>query len=172
MCRGGYFHYAAGNGDCGCAISKGCYGRMTFASNWTIYYRHPPAELLVDSGTSLQYEVGRLESTCHVTVNLRERGLFPIGGDIEQCGLVTVSLAGEFCKGTVFQYKSSTGDCACSSDDCDLKWHHSNWDIFHVLNFQPASTSGQGNHRVLRTRLLQVFCLFFVWPQARAAIEL
>ena len=53
LCRGGYFHYAAGNGDCGCAISKGCYGRMTFASNWTIYYRHPPAELLVDSGTSL-----------------------------------------------------------------------------------------------------------------------
>ena len=107
-----------------------------------------------------------------MTVNLRERGLFPIGGDIEQCGLVTVSQAGEFCKGTVFQCKSSTGDCACSSDDSDLKWHHSNGDIFHVLNFQPASTSGQGNHRVLRTRLLQLFCLFFVWPQARAAIEL
>ncbi len=159
VCKGGFFQYAAGNGDCGCALDNVCSSKQ-FVSNWAIYYRHPRAELLLNSGTSLQYQVEKIQSICANYVNLRVVGLFPIGGDIEQCGLVTVSQAGAKCEGTFFQYSSSNGDCGCSTDDCAIKTlRYDSWAIFSVLNFQPAATSGQGNHRVLRTRLLLLLCL-------------
>ena len=161
VCKGGFFQYAAGNGDCGCALDNVCSGK-TILSNWAIYYRHPPAEFLLDSGISLQYRVEKMKSICANFFNLRVEGLFPIGGDIEQCGLVTVSQAGEKCEGTFFLYSSSNGDCVCSTDNCTIKSSaYDAWDIFRVLNFQPqpASTSGLGNHR-----LLLFVALPLLWP--------
>ena len=122
-----------------CALDNVCSGKQ-IASNWAIYYRHPPAVFLLDPGACLQY-------------------FSPIGGDIEQCGLVTVSQAGEKCEGTFFQYSSSNGDCGCSTDDCAKSSAYDAWDIFHFLNFQPASTSGQGNYR-----FLLLFALPLLWP--------
>ena len=151
LCSGGFFQYAAGNGDCGCAMDTSCNGR-TVLSNWAIYYQHPPADYLLTGSSALEYELESFKKHCSNYNNLRGLGLFPMGGTFEQCGLVAISRAGNECNGLFFQYRSSNGDCGCSTDGCEAKTNEEAWDIWKVKNAKiPAmgqQASGQRDWRV------------------------
>ena len=160
LCGGGFFQYAASNGDCGCATDAFCEGwKRIFLSNWAIYYQHPSSDHLLGAGASLQYERESLKSYCSNYVNLRNLGFFRLGGSLEQCGLVAISRAGAECKGSFFQFRSSNGDCGCSQDDCEAKTVDDSWDIWKVnseVALLEATTSGQPSWKMPRIGFLWI----------------